>query len=60
MDDMDTMALMDDMDSLNALFLRTNYSPIPNAYHTHVTRMILHGCHMGVSWVSHACLVSDK
>ena len=56
---MDIVDHMDDMDSLNALFLRTNYSPIPNAYHTHVTRMNLHGCHMGVSCVS-SQMVSDK
>jgi hypothetical protein len=29
-----------------------------NPSHTHVTRMSLHGCHMGVTWVSHGCRIS--
>ena len=33
-------------------------SRLAYAFDTHVTRMNLHGCLMGVSWVSHGCRLS--
>ena len=43
----------------NSWFSVAYSAPEENAFHTHMTRMKKHGCHMGVSWVSHACRIRE-